>query len=87
MGFIRHLKSAVGDRTLIVVTHRPALLDVVDRVVVVDNGRILADGPKAQVLAALSGAPAPGAPAAQTPQAPVQPLPARTQPIAAVGGA
>jgi ATP-binding cassette, subfamily C, bacterial LapB len=53
--FIQHLKTAVADRTLILVTHRPALLDVVDRVVVVDNGRILADGPKAQVLAALSG--------------------------------
>ena len=53
--FIRHLKSAVGDRTLVVVTHRPAMLDVVDRVIVVDGGRILADGPKAQVLAALAG--------------------------------
>jgi ATP-binding cassette subfamily C protein LapB len=53
--FIQHLKTAVADRTLVVVTHRPALLDVVDRVVVVDGGRILADGPKAQVLAALSG--------------------------------
>jgi ATP-binding cassette subfamily C protein LapB len=53
--FIKHLKSAVGDRTLVVVTHRPAMLDVVDRVVVVDGGRILADGPKAQVLAALAG--------------------------------
>lgn len=53
--FIQHLKTAVADRTLVVVTHRPALLDVVDRVVVVDRGRILADGPKAQVLAALSG--------------------------------
>ena len=53
--FIKHLKSAVGDRTLVVVTHRPAMLDVVDRVIVVDGGRILADGPKAQVLAALAG--------------------------------
>lgn len=53
--FIRHLKTAIGDRTLLVVTHRPALLDVVDRVIVMDGGKILADGPKALVLAALSG--------------------------------
>lgn len=56
--FIQHLKTAVGDRTLIVVTHRPALLDVVNRVVVVEAGRVVADGPKAQVLAVLSGRPA-----------------------------
>ena len=54
-GFIQHLKTAVGDRTLVVVTHRPALLEVVDRVIVVEAGRILADGPKSQVLAMLAG--------------------------------
>lgn len=80
MNFIRHLKTSVGDRTLVVVTHRPALLDVVDRVVVVDGGRILADGPKAQVLAALAG---------QRPAAPVAPVaqqaPARVEPLMASG--
>ena len=53
--FINHLRTAVNGQTLVVVTHRPALLDVVDRVIVVDAGRILADGPKAQVLALLAG--------------------------------
>lgn len=53
--FINHLRTAVNGQTLVVVTHRPALLDVVDRVIVVDSGRILADGPKAQVLALLAG--------------------------------
>ncbi len=53
--FIQHLKSAVASRTLVVVTHRPALLDVVDRIIVVDGGRVVADGPKAVVLAALAG--------------------------------
>jgi ATP-binding cassette subfamily C protein LapB len=37
------------------VTHRPAVLELVTRVVVVDAGRVVMDGPKAQVLAALSG--------------------------------
>jgi ATP-binding cassette subfamily C protein LapB len=38
------------------VTHRPAVLELVTRIVVVDAGRVVMDGPKAQVLAALSGA-------------------------------
>ena len=62
--FLRQLKEAVGQRTLIVVTHRPAVLELVQRIVVVDAGKVVLDGPKAQVLAALSGAPAPAAAAA-----------------------
>ncbi|WKB52761.1 type I secretion system permease/ATPase [Eleftheria terrae] len=62
--FIHHLRTAIGRRTLVVVTHRPALLSLVDRVVVVEAGRILADGPKAQVLALLSGQAPATAPAA-----------------------
>ena len=53
--FLRHLQAATGERTLVMVTHRPALLDLVQRVVVIDGGRVVLDGPKDQVLAALSG--------------------------------
>lgn len=53
--FLQYLKGVLSRRTLVVVTHRPALLDVVDRIIVVDEGRIIIDGPKQQVLAALSG--------------------------------
>jgi ATP-binding cassette subfamily C protein LapB len=60
--FLRQLKEAIGQRTLVVVTHRPAVLDLVDRIVVVDSGKLVLDGPKAQVLAALSGV-KPAAPA------------------------
>jgi len=70
--FLRQLKDAVGTRTLIVVTHRPAVLELVQRVVVVDAGSVALDGPKHLVLAALSGIPpaaAASAPAAQVPQA------------------
>ncbi len=81
--FIRHLKTVTGDRTLVVVTHRPALLDVVDRVIVVDGGRILADGPKAAVLAALSGQrPGESGPVVVPP---VQAV--RNEPVAAAAGA
>lgn len=53
--FVQHLKRLLGPRTLVVVTHRPAMLELVDRIVVLDGGRVLADGPKAAVLQALSG--------------------------------
>ncbi len=45
-----HLAQAAGARTLILVTHRPALLDLVDRLIVLDAGRVMADGPKPEVL-------------------------------------
>lgn len=56
LAFLRQLKAAMGDCTLVVVTHRPAVLELVTRVIVVDGGRVVMDGPRAQVLAALSGA-------------------------------
>ncbi|MBI3368906.1 MAG: type I secretion system permease/ATPase [Burkholderiales bacterium] len=63
VAFLRQLKQASAGVTLVVVTHRPAVLELVDRIVVVDAGKVVMDGPKAQVLAALSGAPpAPQAP-------------------------
>jgi ATP-binding cassette subfamily C protein LapB len=65
VAFLRQLKEACGECTLIMVTHRPAVLELVNRIVVIDNGRAVMDGPKAQVLAALSGA----KPAAQAPSA------------------
>ena len=56
VAFLRQLKEACGHCTLVLVTHRPAVLELVNRVVVVDAGRVAMDGPKPQVLAALSGA-------------------------------
>ena len=63
VAFLRQLKTACGDCTLVVVTHRPAVLELVSRVVVVDNGKVVLDGPKDAVLAALAGV-RPGAAAA-----------------------
>ncbi len=48
------LKDRLKDKTLILITHRGTLLSLVDRVVVFDSGRILADGPKEKVLQAIS---------------------------------
>ncbi len=72
VAFLRQLKEACGNCTLVMVTHRPAVLELVTRVVVVDSGRVVMDGPKAQVLAALSGQ-RPAAPPPQQPQAAAPP--------------
>jgi ATP-binding cassette subfamily C protein LapB len=53
--FKARLAAALGQRTLILVTHRGSLLSLVDRLIVMDQGRIVADGPKAEVLNALAG--------------------------------
>jgi ATP-binding cassette subfamily C protein LapB len=55
--FIDHLQTALSpDQTLIVSTHRNAMLRIVDRLIVLDQGRIIADGPRDTVLAALAEA-------------------------------
>lgn len=48
----RLLRYTTG-KTVILVTHRTSLLELVDRLIVIDNGKIMADGPKAQVIEAL----------------------------------
>ena len=53
---INQLKSVIAtDKTVIVITHRFSALDLVDRVIVLSQGKIVADGPKEKILAALSG--------------------------------
>ncbi len=52
--FKQQLTQHLRDQTLILVTHRASLLSLVNRLLVLDNGRVVADGPKEQVLAALS---------------------------------
>lgn len=42
-------------KTLILITHRASMLTLVDRLLVVDNGHVIANGPKEQVLEALAG--------------------------------
>jgi len=51
--FKTRFESWVEDKTLLLVTHRASLLSLVDRVIVMDSGRIIADGPKESVLDAL----------------------------------
>jgi len=47
---VARLKKELADKTVILITHRGNLLSLVDRVIIVDSGRIMADGPKEEVL-------------------------------------
>jgi ATP-binding cassette subfamily C protein LapB len=49
----RRLSEFAKGKTMIVITHRTSLLELADRIVVMDAGRIVADGPKEQVVKAL----------------------------------
>lgn len=51
---LSELQSSLKDhQTLIVATHKEAILALVDRVIVLDKGRVVMDGPKESVLADL----------------------------------
>jgi len=48
--FIKKMKNLIVDQTVIMITHKMSILPLVDRVIVIDNGKIIADGPKETVL-------------------------------------
>jgi ATP-binding cassette, subfamily C, bacterial LapB len=53
-----HVSARIGafaqDKTMVLVTHRTTLLPLATRVIVVDHGKIMADGPREQILQALA---------------------------------
>ena len=49
----RRLTEFARDKTVLLISHRTSLLDLADRIIVMDGGRIMADGPKEQVITAL----------------------------------
>jgi ATP-binding cassette subfamily B protein/ATP-binding cassette subfamily C protein LapB len=51
---VQHLDTTLKEKTLIVITHRFAALELVDRVIVVNDGKIVADGEKEKILAMLT---------------------------------
>lgn len=51
--FKRNLLQFSEHKTLLVITHRTSLLELVNRIIVIDGGKIVADGPKDQVVDAL----------------------------------
>ncbi len=49
----QRLASISANKTLLLVTHRASMLSLVDRLIIIDRGRIIADGPKGSVMEAL----------------------------------
>ena len=49
----QHLYNLLPGKTLLLVTHRMSMLTLVDRLLVMDNGKVVADGPKDAVIQAL----------------------------------
>jgi ATP-binding cassette subfamily C protein LapB len=81
---LRTLAEWGQQRTLVVVTHRPSVLPFVQRVIVVDQGRIVMDGPRDQVLQRLRGGPAANTPSGE---AAATAAPRSSAPSAAAHGA
>ena len=50
---LRRLKENTIQNTLIVVTHKMSILQLVDRLIVIENGKLVADGKKEAVIEAL----------------------------------
>ena len=56
LNFVSGLKNHIKDKTLLLVTHRSSMLALVDRLIVLNAGKIVLDGPKKEVLETLSRA-------------------------------
>ena len=51
---LQALVPAMEGRTVVIVTHRPAVLKYVDRIIVMDDGMKVADGPKEEIVTLLN---------------------------------
>jgi ATP-binding cassette subfamily C protein LapB len=47
---IQRLREELKDRTLVLITHRPPLLALVSRIMLIDKGKVAMDGPRDEVL-------------------------------------
>ncbi|MCC2602965.1 type I secretion system permease/ATPase [Sphingopyxis yananensis] len=54
--FIRHFQRWATNRTVVVATHRPRVLDMVDRIIMLQNGEIVMDDKKESALERMRGA-------------------------------
>jgi ATP-binding cassette subfamily C protein LapB len=50
---LQRLQPLLAQRMVVLVTHRPAPLQLASRLVLLDRGRVVADGPRDSVLAAV----------------------------------
>lgn len=52
--FINQVGSVLQNSTMLIVTHRMPLLNLVDRIIVMNDGQIVEDGPKEEVIQKLN---------------------------------
>ena len=50
----KNLSEYLEDKTMILITHKNEMLDIVDRIIVVDRSKIVMDGPKNEIIKKLS---------------------------------
>ena len=48
--FKKSLELIIKDKTLLLITHKPSLLTLVDRLIVIEDGKVVADGPKEKII-------------------------------------
>ena len=51
--FKRYVSQQINNKTFILITHKNAMLSLVDRLILMDQGKVVMDGPRDQVIAAL----------------------------------
>ncbi len=54
--FKNRFAEYISDKTLLLVTHKTSMLTLVDRLLVLNNGKLVADGPRDEIIKMLSGA-------------------------------
>jgi len=65
--FVTRLAESLKDKALIIITHRPSLLSIADRLLVMRRGEVMADGPVKEVLPKLGARiPSAGLPSEET---------------------
>ena len=55
MVFQQYIKEEAKDKTLVLITHKHNLLPMVDRLILLDQGRVILDGARDKVIEALQG--------------------------------
>ena len=55
MKVIKNLEASTKGKTTIIITHKPSILTIVDRLLVINDGVLVMDGPKEEILAKLGG--------------------------------
>jgi len=53
--YIDSLRRVIDGKTLVIITHKPSMLVLVNRILVIEGGRVAADGPRDKILQLLSG--------------------------------